>query len=61
MGYRVRGTVRSKNSDKNNFLKELPGASERLELVEADLNNADSFKVFWAFVAIAGCYFDHDT
>lgn len=50
-GYRVRGTVRSvKNPAKNAFLTSLPGASERLELFEADLEAAGSFDA-----AIAGC------
>jgi nucleoside-diphosphate-sugar epimerase len=43
-GYRVRGTVRSlKDVKKNEPITSLPGASERLELVEADLNNPTSF------------------
>lgn len=37
--------MRSVNSDRNKFLLDLPGANERLELVEADLNKAESFKV----------------
>ncbi|KAI9026213.1 hypothetical protein DFJ74DRAFT_631194 [Hyaloraphidium curvatum] len=40
-GARVRGTVRSTTSPKVQFLKELPGASEGLELVEADLLGPD--------------------
>jgi len=36
-GYRVRGTVRDAKSAKNNFLRDLAGAKERLELVDADL------------------------
>jgi len=37
-GYRVRGTVRSlRHPDKYTFLTQLPGAAERLTLVEADL------------------------
>jgi dihydroflavonol-4-reductase len=43
-GYRVRGTVRStKDKTKTAHLLALPGAVERLELVEADLNDADPF------------------
>ena len=43
-GYRVRGTVRStKDTSKNAPLTSLSGAAERLELVEADLNNPASF------------------
>lgn len=48
-GYRVRGTVRSVSSDNNQFLRDLPGA-ERLELVAADLNDAESFKVWFIWV-----------
>ena len=36
-GYRVRATVRDPNSSKNDFLKVLLGATERLELVVANL------------------------
>ena len=36
----VRGTVRSLGSPKNDFLKRLPGAAERLELVQASLDDA---------------------
>ena len=37
-GYRVRGTVRSlSKSGQYEFLSSLPGAAERLELVEAEL------------------------
>jgi len=44
-GYKVRGTVRSlANEDKLRHLRELPGADERLELVEADLNDPSNFK-----------------
>lgn len=43
-GYRVRGTVRSvKDPAKLAPLTSLPGAAERLELVEADLNKPESF------------------
>ncbi|KHJ84036.1 hypothetical protein OESDEN_16253, partial [Oesophagostomum dentatum] len=43
-GYRVRGTVRSKkNARKVSPLLRLPHAKERLELVEADLLNADDW------------------
>jgi putative NADH-flavin reductase len=43
-GYRVRGTVRStKDEAKTNFLKELPGAKKRLELVDANLTDAGAF------------------
>lgn len=44
IGYRVRGTVRSlKKPGDIDVLKALPGASERLELVEADLTRPGSF------------------
>ena len=50
-GYAVRGTVRDASAtDKYGFLTELPGASERLELVTANLNEPDSFGP-----AVAGC------
>jgi len=43
-GYRVRGTVRSLAKDKELApLRALPGATERLELVEADLLGASAF------------------
>jgi dihydroflavonol-4-reductase len=43
-GYRVRGTVRSLARAKElAYLRELPGAAERLELVEADLMREGSF------------------
>lgn len=42
-GHTVRGTVRDAKSAKNEFLKELPGAAERLTLVSADLSTADAF------------------
>ncbi|MCF8383746.1 MAG: aldehyde reductase [Chlorobium sp.] len=41
-GYRVRGTVR-KSPEHYPFLLQLPGAGERLELVEADLLKSESF------------------
>ncbi len=44
LGCHVRGTVRSIESPKNNFLKLLPGADERLELVPASLDDADCWK-----------------
>ncbi|KAI6205698.1 hypothetical protein M3Y94_00821900 [Aphelenchoides besseyi] len=44
LGYKVRGTVRSlKNEVKVQPLRELKNAVERLELQEADLNDADSW------------------
>jgi dihydroflavonol-4-reductase len=46
----VRGTVRSVESPKNSFLKQLPGAAERLELVLATLDDAHCWKD-----ACAGC------
>ena len=50
-GYRVRGTVRStKNLDKYSYLTSLPGAEERLELVEAELLNEGSYDS-----AVMGC------
>lgn len=52
-GYRVRGTVRSLRKEKEKdlaHLRALPGASERLELVEADLMKPGSFDA-----AVAGC------
>ena len=39
----VRGTVRSLHSPKNDFLKHLPGATERLELVQACLDDAQGW------------------
>jgi len=45
IGYQVRGTVRSlKNKSKVDPLRCLEFANERLELVEADLEDADSWK-----------------
>ncbi len=41
-GYRVRGTVR-KSAEHYPYLLQLPGAGERLELVEADLLRSESF------------------
>jgi dihydroflavonol-4-reductase len=50
-GYRVRGTVRDANArERYACLTELPGASERLELISADLNDPASF-----VLAVAGC------
>lgn len=50
-GYSVRGTVRAPaNSSRYDFLRELPGANERLELFEADLLEDGSFDR-----AVAGC------
>jgi uncharacterized protein YbjT (DUF2867 family) len=52
-GFNVRGTVRSlANDDAVGYLKLLPGADKRLELVEADLLKPGSFDA-----AVAGC--DH--
>lgn len=52
-GYRVRGTVRDRTkADKVAHLTALPGASERLELVDADLDDEGSFDE-----AVAGCEF----
>ncbi len=48
-GYRVRGTVR-KNPESYPFLLALPGAAERLELVQADLLAAGSYDL-----AVEGC------
>jgi dihydroflavonol-4-reductase len=42
-GHRVRGTVRALKKPDVDVLRRLPGASERLELVEADLTRAGSF------------------
>jgi len=50
--YRVRGTVRDPTSKRNEFLRALAGAAERLELVAADLNNDDGWDG-----AVAGCDF----
>ncbi|KAL1540112.1 (3R)-2'-hydroxyisoflavanone reductase [Salvia divinorum] len=47
-GYYVNTTVRS--NTELGFLRDLPGASERLRIFEADLNHPDSFRA-----AIAGC------
>ena len=50
-GYRVRGTVRDRSKqDKVGFLTSLPGAADRLELVNADLTDESSF-----VGAVAGC------
>jgi dihydroflavonol-4-reductase len=49
--YRVRGTVRSLKKERDiAAIRALPGAAERLELVEADLNAAGAFDA-----AAAGC------
>lgn len=42
-GYNVKGTVRNPNSESAKILKELPGASERLELFAADILKPGSF------------------
>jgi dihydroflavonol-4-reductase len=55
-GYTVRGTVRDASSDRYDFLRELPGASERLELVSANLLEPASFDA-----AVAGCEVVHHT
>ncbi len=49
-GYTVRGTVRDLDAAAEGFLPELPGASERLELVWADLMKEGSFDL-----PIEGC------
>lgn len=50
-GYRVRGTVRNPgHAEAVRFLRELPGAAERLELVAGDLMRADGWDA-----AVAGC------
>ena len=50
-GHRVRGTVRSLKKEKDLLpLRALPGAAERLELVEADLLEAGAFEA-----AAQGC------
>jgi len=52
-GYRVRGTVRSVGKAKELApLRALPGAAERLELVEADLLTRGAYDA-----AVAGCEF----
>ncbi len=43
-GYRVRGTVRDPQSDKYGFLRDFPGADDRLELIGADLLDPPSFQ-----------------
>ena len=44
-GYRVRGTVRDPtNMNKVGYLKKLPGADQRLELVKCSLQNLESFQ-----------------
>lgn len=55
-GYRVRGTVRSlKNTEKVKHLYDLcPNAKHKLELVEADLTDDDSWPS-----AVEGCEFIH--
>ncbi|KAK9141543.1 hypothetical protein Syun_010943 [Stephania yunnanensis] len=49
-GYTVKGTVRNPDDMKNNHLRELEGAKERLILCKADLLDYESLKV-----AIGGC------
>ncbi|KAL9244730.1 hypothetical protein vseg_018469 [Gypsophila vaccaria] len=49
-GYIVRGTVRNPDDPKNEHLKELEGAKERLKLCKADLQDFESLKS-----AIHGC------
>ncbi|GJY11031.1 cinnamoyl-CoA reductase 1-like protein [Tanacetum coccineum] len=49
-GYVVRGTVRNPDNAKNNHLRELEGAKERLTLCKADLLDFESLRV-----AIIGC------
>ncbi|KAF8413040.1 hypothetical protein HHK36_001014 [Tetracentron sinense] len=51
-GYSVRATVRFDSECKKDisYLTSLPGAPEKLEIINADLNNPDSFNV-----AIDGC------
>jgi len=50
-GFRVKGTVRGDIDDSQYaYLKQLPGAAEKLELVSGDLTQAGSFDT-----AIAGC------
>ncbi len=50
-GYRVRGTVRdAEKPDKYRFLRDLPGAAQRLELVSADLTHPSTFES-----AVTGC------
>src|SRR5262249_28186944 len=51
-GHRVRGTVRKPDGKDTAFLRELPGAAERLELVRADLLTAGAFDT-----VVAGCDF----
>lgn len=56
-GYRVKGTVRSTSDPKKvDHLRALPGAAERLKLVEADLLEEGSFDA-----AVAGCTYVHHT
>ncbi|CAI0418604.1 unnamed protein product [Linum tenue] len=50
-GYTVRGTVRNPEDPKNDHLRELEGAKERLTLWEADLLDFHSLRA-----AIAGCH-----
>jgi len=49
-GHRVRGTVRRTDPEAVKHLRELPGAAERLELVQADLLDPSTFDR-----AIEGC------
>lgn len=50
-GYTVRGTVRdASQKEKYDYLTQLPGADQRLELVSADLMQPESFAP-----AVAGC------
>ncbi|KAF3325854.1 Cinnamoyl-CoA reductase 1 [Carex littledalei] len=49
-GYTVKGTVRKPDDDKNAHLRSLVGASDRLELLQADLLDPESLRA-----AFAGC------
>ncbi|KAJ4755004.1 Cinnamoyl-CoA reductase [Rhynchospora pubera] len=49
-GYTVKGTVRKPDDDKNEHLRSLDGASERLVLLKADLLDPESLRA-----AFAGC------
>lgn len=55
-GYRVRGTVRSLDDErKTSHLRALPGAAERLHLVEADLTRDDG----WGEAVVGATYVLH--
>ncbi|KAJ3693333.1 hypothetical protein LUZ60_008813 [Juncus effusus] len=53
-GYTVRGTLRKPDDPKNEHLRMLEGATDRLELLQADLLDSDSLKA--AFIGCDGVF-----